>query len=62
MLRWALKSEEKKTIQHMIDLAWSEPGIAIVADEVDRDPYLLNCTNGTVDLRTGELRPTVQTT
>jgi putative DNA primase/helicase len=25
-------------------------------EDFDRDPYLLNCTNGVVDLRTGELR------
>ena len=25
--------------------------------DFDRDPFLLNCTNGTIDLRTGELRP-----
>ncbi len=27
------------------------------ASEFDRDPYLFNCQNGTLDLRTGELRP-----
>ena len=26
-------------------------------DELDSHPHLLNCSNGTVDLRTGELRP-----
>ncbi|MGO9813435.1 MAG: phage/plasmid primase, P4 family [Isosphaeraceae bacterium] len=56
MLAWAIKSEEKKKIQAMIDLAWSEPGIAIIPDDLDRDPWLLNCPNGTVDLRTGNLR------
>lgn len=26
-------------------------------EDFDRDPWLLNCANGTLDLRTGELRP-----
>ncbi len=56
LLSFALKSEEKKRIQAMIDLAWSEPGIAILPEALDRDPWLLNCPNGTVDLRTGKLR------
>lgn len=56
MLAWALESEKKKSIQAMIDLAWSEPGIAIVPEDLDSDHYLLNCPNGTVDLRTGKLR------
>ena len=31
--------------------------VAIRPSELDRDRYLLNCLNGTLDLRTGELRP-----
>ncbi|MGO9290444.1 MAG: hypothetical protein ACLQIJ_17050 [Polyangia bacterium] len=55
--RWALYSQRKKIMAATIDLAWSEPGIGIVADDFDRDSWLLNCPNGTVDLRTGQLRP-----
>ncbi len=55
-LRWALQSEQKKVITAMIDLARSEPGIAIMPDALDCDPWLLNCPNGTVDLRTGKMR------
>ncbi len=40
----------------MIKLARSEPGISIVPDQLDADPWSLNCTNGTIDLRTMELR------
>lgn len=32
-------------------------GILTMSDEWDRDPWLLNVQNGTLDLRTGELRP-----
>ncbi|QUH01418.1 bifunctional DNA primase/polymerase [Saccharopolyspora erythraea] len=36
----------------------ADPGrIYIRASRLDADPNLLNCTNGTVDLRTGEIRP-----
>lgn len=41
----------------MVTLAESEPGIPVLPGELDRDPWLLNVKNGTVDLRTGELRP-----
>jgi putative DNA primase/helicase len=55
--RWAMKSESAPCIAAMIALARSEPGISIAADRLDRDPWLLNVRNGTIDLRTGELRP-----
>jgi len=31
--------------------------LPVLPEELDRDPYLLNVKNGTIDLRTGELRP-----
>ena len=37
-------------------LAGTEPGIVVTPDDLDADPFLLNCANGTLDLRTGELR------
>src|SRR5688572_19911770 len=33
----------------------TESEIAVVPDDLDTDPFLLNCTNGTLDLRTGQL-------
>ena len=41
----------------MQSLARSEPGIPILPDKFDTDQWALNCTNGTLDLRSGELRP-----
>src|SRR5206468_11054248 len=38
-------------------LARSEPGIPVTPDELDRDPWLFNVRNGTLNLRTGNLRP-----
>jgi len=34
-----------------------DPTIIVSVDELDTDPYLLNCENGTVDLRNGKLQP-----
>jgi len=53
---WAKKSEAANRIAAMIELAKSEPGIPIVPAEFDRNPWLFNCENGTIDLHTGELQ------
>lgn len=52
----AKDSERKARIDSMVALAESDSGIAATAEEFDTDPYLLNCVNGTLDLRTGQLR------
>jgi putative DNA primase/helicase len=41
----------------MIENAQSEPGIAVQPQDLDTDPWLFNVANGTLDLRTGDLRP-----
>lgn len=51
---WALKSENAARIRAMVFLARAE--LLEPADALDRDPWLLNCANGTLDLRTAELR------
>jgi P4 family phage/plasmid primase-like protien len=50
----AKKSESETKIRAMIELAKSE--LPVSPDELDADPMLLNVKNGTIDLRTGELR------
>lgn len=52
----ARRSEKAGAIAAMVTLAQSEHGVAVAMDDLDSDPDLLNCENGTVDLRTGELR------
>lgn len=54
---WAGKSEHEARLRAMLFLAQSEPGIPITPDQLDRDPFLLNCLNGTLELRTLHLRP-----
>jgi putative DNA primase/helicase len=57
ILAWALSTESRKHFEAMVSLAESEEGIAVAPEEWDQDPWLLNCLNGTIDLRTGELKP-----
>lgn len=49
----AIRSEARDRLRAMIDLARSE--VPVRPEELDRDPWLLNVHNGTLDLRTGEL-------
>jgi putative DNA primase/helicase len=51
-----LKWENAKVTANSIDLARSEEGIPIMPAEMDRDGWLLNCANGTLDLRSGKIR------
>jgi putative DNA primase/helicase len=55
LARHATRSESEAKIRAMLELAKSE--VPISPDELDCDPWLLNVKNGTVDLRTGALRP-----
>ena len=43
-------------LKALIESAQSEPGIAVQPEALDTDPWLLNCRNGTLDLRTGALQ------
>lgn len=54
---WALKSHEDHQLAAMLHLAQSEPGITAAPDLFDQQPYLFNVANGTIDLRSGTIRP-----
>ena len=56
LAEWALESEKLSAIRAMVTLLKSEPGIRVDAGSLDRNPWLLNVKNGTVDLKTGRLR------
>jgi putative DNA primase/helicase len=51
------RSQHAARLAAMVSVASTEPGIPITIDRLDADPWSLNCANGTVDLRTGVLRP-----
>lgn len=52
----ARSSQRKTAIDAMQWLARSEPDIPAKLTDFDRDPFLFNVKNGTLDLRTGELQ------
>jgi putative DNA primase/helicase len=54
--RHAERSESQTRLRAMVSLAESQQGIAVIPGQLDADPYLLNVANGTLDLRTGQLR------
>jgi putative DNA primase/helicase len=56
-VRWALTSQSGRGLRAMLTVAATEAALALEADALDRDPWLLTCANGTIDLRTGDLRP-----
>lgn len=53
---FAKQSGSEPSIRRMVKLAETEPEIAMRPEDFDADPFLLNCLNGTLDLRTQELR------
>src|SRR6266540_1116946 len=57
ILAWAFKTQGGGRLRAMLELAASEPGVPVLPTDLDRDPWALNVRNGTVDLRTGRLRP-----
>src|SRR5215218_11171243 len=54
--KWASSSLSESKLKSIISLAQSEPGIPVLPEELDAPTDLLNVLNGTIDLRTGELR------
>src|SRR5215210_6004739 len=54
--KWAGDSLSEGKLRAMLSLAQSEPGIPVLPEEMDASKDLLNVRNGTIDLRTGELR------
>ncbi len=51
------KCETANGIAGVLSIASALPALRAGTDELDADPYLFNCANGTVDLRTRTLRP-----
>lgn len=55
ILGWAKASEKAERRKAMVSLAQSERDIPVRVRDLDTHPFLLNCKNGTLDLRTGKL-------
>ncbi len=50
---WAMKSQKATTTAHLLELAKSD--LKATPEDFDADPWRLNCRNGTVDLKLGQL-------
>lgn len=57
LTRWGFSSESMSRIGAMLKAARVLEGIQTSPDDLDAHPFLLNCPNGTVDLRTGYMSP-----
>lgn len=53
----AKRGESSGGVAGALTLAGTEAGIVVTPDGLDADPFLLNCRNGVLDLRRGELGP-----
>lgn len=54
LTKWAQKSEMKSAIEAAVGLA--KKMLTVNENQIDRNPWLLNCLNGVVDLRTGVIK------
>jgi putative DNA primase/helicase len=57
LLKHVLKWEQTKAIGYCLESMKSEAGVPILPCQLDSDPFLFNVSNGTIDLRAGQLRP-----
>jgi putative DNA primase/helicase len=57
LLKFAKETASDRGIRAIHGLAASDPLVAIEPAQLDASPHLLNAANGTLDLRTGALRP-----
>jgi len=57
LFKHMLRSESAPRLAALVELAKFRPGVPVRAGDLDRDPWALNCLNGTLDLHGGERRP-----
>jgi len=57
MTKWAERSDSAKGVWAMLEMARTDPRIARKPEDFDRDGWLFNCMNGTINLKTGNLQP-----
>lgn len=55
-LAWAHDSQRSRGIEAVMKEVQALPGVAVAASDLDAKPDLLACRNGTVNLRTGEIK------
>lgn len=55
--RHALRSESQRSLQAMVTLAATEPGIPVLPEDLDSEPWVLNTQSGVFDFRSFTLEP-----
>lgn len=53
----ALQTMSAGRLEAMLEVAQTEPGVPVLVDQLDANPWILNVGNGLLDLRTGALLP-----
>jgi putative DNA primase/helicase len=54
LFKFAMRTENERSQRAMLELA--KKHLTVHIDQFDRDPWLFNCANGTLNLKTGEFR------
>lgn len=57
LIKFGLRSQSAARLRAMVEIATTEPSMPVLVDQLDADPWLLVVGNGTLDLRTGNMRP-----
>lgn len=57
LIQHAVRSENGTKIKLLVQLAAGMKELIVSPDDWDADPWLLNCRNGTINLKTGKLQP-----
>lgn len=56
LIKHAVRTQSNKNLKNTLNLVKSEQKIGILKVDLDQDPYLFNTLNGTINLKTGEVR------
>lgn len=56
ILQHAISSEAKSAVKAAVELAKSDPKVAVKLEEFNSNPMVMNCKNGILNLANGELR------
>lgn len=57
LIKHSLRSEAAGRLRAIVEIASNYTQLKITPDEMDANPWLLNCENGTLNLKTGRLQP-----
>jgi putative DNA primase/helicase len=56
LAKHAISLQSRGRLQSMVELAKIQPGVGISPAQLDHDPNLINCQNGTLDFSSGEVQ------